>query len=256
MTREVIPNFTPSPSATPWVFPSGLSIEEHALAKRPEIEPLVLLPLDNLTQEQMFSKHANEFQDNLRPESYYGLCGCSLLAMLGNDKLEPFESGIFSPGQKVLVGVKRNGKVIFSTMSELPGTTSGFRVLTTYDTHWVLELAGGVKKIEGNQQVDSFYPGSIFVDGKSLNDIHVYDESYGFQTIHDKPFYFYKRNGKIGVSYAGKEIPLGYDGVPHYHCCSGGELNPRMARNMIAFFAWRGDQWYYVEAGVFDPVNP
>ncbi|HEX7620924.1 MAG TPA: hypothetical protein VF359_06965, partial [Anaerolineales bacterium] len=102
------------------------------------------------------------------------------------------------------------------------------------------------------QLVDSFFAGEIFIDGQSLNDLHGYDESYGFQTIHGRPFYFYKRDGKIGVSYDGQEIAFAYDGVWHYGCCSGGELNPHIAQNIIGFFAWRGEQWYYTEIGVFN----
>jgi len=36
--------FTPVATNTPWIFSSGLSIEEHPLAKRSEIEPLVIYP--------------------------------------------------------------------------------------------------------------------------------------------------------------------------------------------------------------------
>jgi hypothetical protein len=229
-----------------------LSIEEHPLATRPEIEPLLLYPLDSLTQAQMFAKHAKELQNGLRPESYYGVCGCSLWVMQGNDKLETvYVPGTPEPNQKVLVGISRNGKIVFSTWNESPGVTSEFRVLTTYDNHWVLELAER-KDVQKNQEVDSFFRGKIYVDGKSLNELYGYEESYGFQTIHGRPFYFYKKDGKIGISYDGTEISLNLDGVRHYGCCSAGELNPRMAQNMIAFFAWRGDQWYYIEIGVFE----
>lgn len=246
---SVVRVFTPVATNTPWIFPSGLSIEEHPLAKRPEIEPLVIYPLDALTQTEVLEKHMDEWGKPLPPNAYYSVGYGNLWVMQGNDKLEAVD-GPVENGQ-VSAQLTRNGKVIFSKLITTPGVTSEFRVLDVYDNHWVLELAQE-KAIPPNQEVDSFFKGEIFVDGQSLNDLYGYEESYGFQTIHGRPFYFYKRDGKIGVSYDGQEIALGYDGVWHYGCCSGGALNPRMAQNIIGFFAWRGDQWYYTEIGVFD----
>jgi hypothetical protein len=243
--------FTPVATNTPWIFPSGLSIEEHPLAKQPEIEPLVIYPLEALSQAEVLDKHTDEWGKTLTPNEYYSVGWGDLWVMQGNDKLEP----VWGPTEngKVTAQVTRNGNVIFSTPIDPPGTTSPFRVLTVYDNHWVFEIAQEKTPLPPNTQlVDSFFAGEIFVDGQSLNDLHGNDESYGFQTIHGRPFYFYKREGKTGVSYDGQEIALGYDGVWHYGCCSGGALNPRMVQNIIGFFAWRGDQWYYTEIGVFE----
>jgi hypothetical protein len=240
--------FTLVAANTPWIFPSSLSIEEHPLAKQPEIEPLVIYPLDALTQTEVLDKHKDEWGNTFSPNEYYSVGWGNVWVKKGNDKLEavwgPTENG------KVTAQVTRNGNVIFSKPIEPPATTSPFRVLTVYDNHWVFEIAQE-KTLPSNLKVDSFFAGEIFVDGQSLNDLHGYDESYGFQTIHGRPFYFYKCEGKIGVWYDGQEIALAYDGVWHYGCCSGGALNPRVAKNTIGFFAWRGDQWYYTEIGVF-----
>jgi len=74
--------------------------------------------------------------------------------------------------------------------------------------------------------------------------------------LNNQPFYFFSKSGKIGISYQDRAIALGYNEVPHYNCCSAAELNPRRAFAMVAFFAQRGEQWYYVKAGVFDTVHP
>ena len=60
------------------------------------------------------------------------------------------------------------------------------------------------------------------------------------------------RDGRIGIVENGHEVPLDYDQVPHYGCCNAGALNPRIARNMIAFFARRGERWYHVEIEAFE----
>jgi hypothetical protein len=242
--------FTAEETTTPWILLSGLSIEEHPLANRPEIDPLVIHPLDSLTQAQVLDKHKDEWEKTLPPNEYYSVGRGNLWVMQGNDKLEPVW-GITENG-KVTAQVTRNGNVFFSKLIEPPGTTSPFRVLTTYDDHWVFEIAKAKTPPSNNQDVDSFFSSEIFVDGQSLNDHHGYEESYGFQTLHGRPFYFYKRESKIGIFYDGQETDLGYDGLLHYGCCSSSALNPRMAQNIIGFFARGGDQWYYTEIGVFD----
>ncbi len=244
------------PSATPAVLPtlpvidksqllpSGIRIEEHPLARRPEIEPLVFTALDGQTEVQLFRTHASELHQSLRPESYYGVCACSLWVMQGGARLETAEIG----GAVTSAIVTRDGQALFSVPNNSPGVTSPFRVLATYDDHWVLELAQRVE----NPDSTMYFSGRVFVDGNSLNDQHDYQESFGFQTMAGRPFYFFRRAGRIGVVVDGQEVSLDYDDVSHYGCCSAGALNPRMARNMVAFFARRGERWYYVEIGAFD----
>jgi hypothetical protein len=91
--------------------------------------------------------------------------------------------------------------------------------------------------------------GQVILDGVSLNQRYGYQESFGFQLLRGKPFYFFRKDGKIGAAYDGQAIPLGYDSIPHYGCCSAGELNPRRSGNMLWFFAERDGAWYYVEIG-------
>jgi hypothetical protein len=227
------------------LLPSGIRILEHPLITRPGIEPLVFTSIDGRREVEVFRTHASQLHQSLRPDSYYSVCGCSLWVMQGADKLE---AAYEHSGSDVTAAVKRNGKLIFSVPNESPGVTSPFRVLAVYDDHWVLELAQRVENLDSSV----YFSGRVFVDGDSLNEKSGYDESFGFQTIAGRPFYFYKRTGYIGIVADGQDVPLGYDEVPHYGCCSAGALNPRIAPTMIAFFARRGNGWYYVEIGAFD----
>ena len=247
-TKEIVS--TPIPVNTPWIFSSGLSIEEHPLAKIPEIEPLVIYPLESLTQLDVLNEHSIEWGKTLPPNEYYNVGWGDLWVMQGKDKLEAVWGSITNG--KSNAQVARNGNVIFSTSIDPPGTTSPLKVLTVYDTHWVFEIAQQKESPPPNTQlVNSFFSGEIFIDGQSLDNLYGYDQSFGFQTINGRPFYFYTRDGKTGVSFDGEEIPLGYDGVSHYGCCSGGELNPRMAQNIVGFYAWRESRWFYTEIGLF-----
>ncbi len=105
--------------------------------------------------------------------------------------------------------------------------------------------------------------GDIVQGGVSLSERYGYDEAFDFQLMNGKPFYFFKRNGNIGISYAGQIAWLGYDEVPHHaevYGCGGsasmelygwGGITPLHSENMVAFYARSGDRWYYVEMGVF-----
>jgi len=117
-----------------------------------------------------------------------------------------------------------------------------------YDGHWALELPHQ-KNNNGNWE----YFGDIIQDGKSVNESFGYEQSFGFATLNDEPFYFYQKDGKIGVSFGRKEINTSYDEILHYLCCSAGLLNVGRSLNMVWFFARRNNTWYYVETYVDAP---
>jgi len=66
-----------------------------------------------------------------------------------------------------------------------------------------------------------------------------------------KPFYFYQENGQIHISYNDQDLPLIYDEVPHFGCCSSAVLNPVSAPNWVGFFGKRGKIWFYTEIGIY-----
>lgn len=67
-----------------------------------------------------------------------------------------------------------------------------------------------------------------------------------------KPFFFYSKAGVIGFSYDGQETDLDYTEIPHYQCCNAVAYNPQPAKNMVAFFASKGERDFYVEIGAFN----
>jgi len=69
-----------------------------------------------------------------------------------------------------------------------------------------------------------------------------YDESFGFQLLEGKPFYFYKEEGKFRASYDGQEMRIEYDEIPHYLCCSAGGITPLKSENMVSFFGKRSNK--------------
>ena len=232
--------------------PAELSIEEHTLARSPEAEYSQLYFAES-TPEGILAKHAaerstpNTFVDrSCNTGDHFGQC-----ASLGQDQLvawDEYTSGIFSSGS---VTVTRNGSPLYKIPVGDSSPIDSLRGLWTYDGHWALETAYVKNHMNGNE-IDSQATGQISIDGKLINKQLGYQEAFGFQTMHGKPFYFFKKANKIGISYAGVDIPRGYDEVLHYGCCSAATLNPSVYENMVSFFARKGSTWYYIEAGVFN----
>jgi len=238
----------------PVPVPAELSIEEHALARPPEAEYSQLYFAES-TPEGILAKHADERSqaNDARSQS------CSNIDKLdaectrsGQDELSAWtEFGINLIGTGKVI-VTSNQKQIYSIKVGDSSPIDSLRGLWAYDGHWALETAY-VKNHQHGNEIDSQATGQVSINGKLINEQLGYQEAFGFQILHGKPFYFFKKADKIGITYAGVEMPLGYDEVLHYGCCSAASLNPQVYENMVAFFARKGSTWYYIEAGVFKP---
>ncbi len=120
----------------------------------------------------------------------------------------------------------------------------------TYNGHWALVLLDAKPDAaQGPAPYDR-----LIVDGQDINSAKGYEQSFQFALLDGRPFYFYQKGGKIGVSFDGQEMAQNYDEIPHYQCCTPALLNPGKSMNMVWFFARRGNNWYYVEAYI--PQQP
>ncbi len=237
--RPSTPTFLPTQSF------SGLTIVAYALRGNPQLEPLSFVT----AQGQLVSDSTCYNLDGL-------FLSCDLLQatfpapvpVLGQNNVLAQE--IHDPASpNGWVSVLVQGNVVYTLPVGPPSQVPALRGLWTFGSHWAIEVAlptnGGYP-----------YTGRIIEDGVSLNDKFGYRESFGFQMIQDRPFYFFDRDGRIGVSYDGNEFPLGYDQVPHYGCCNAAAVNPRAFDGMVTFFATRGTGWYYVGIGAFGRSSP
>ena len=145
------------------------------------------------------------------------------------------------------INVTRNGEEIFRTNAGGISPIEPLRGLWKYDNHWVLETNLFLS--------DKPFNGQIIVDAESLNEQNGYEESFNFQTINGRPFYFFRRNGKVDAWFDGKEISLGYDDVPHYLCCGDSGLNPKARQGAVLFFGNKGDKWFFVRIAAPGVLN-
>jgi hypothetical protein len=226
----------------PPLAPSTLQLEEHTLAAAPDPETGAFLPVEG-TQAEILARHASE-----RARVYQQMP----TTIQGNPALLPNGEAsnlaammVTTPGDplKQAVEVLLAGTPIFTADAGLPSPVLPLQGLWTYDGHWALEILFAD---------ESTWAGQVFIDGELVNQEKGYDEAFGFQLLAGKPFYFYSREGHVGYAFDGQETDLDYDQIPHYFCCGEAALNPVQSQDMVAFFAQRGDDWFYVELGAFE----
>ena len=130
-----------------------------------------------------------------------------------------------------LLNVARNGTVI-DTWSVSGATPDGgpVRGLSAWDGHWLLEL-----------------PGLLIEDGHSLNERLGYSEMFTWRRLNERPFYFYRQDGQVHISYNNQTLDLTYDQVIHEPL--GGNailLRLKAFETGMFFYARRGAVWHYV----------
>lgn len=131
--------------------------------------------------------------------------------------------------------VTRNGQIVYTVTPTGPFVEPPVKALWAWEWHWVLEVAG-----------------EVLVDGQSLNQQLGFEEIFGWRLIAGQPFFFFKRDGRYGLYYAGQIVePYRYDDIVHYMCCEPAMFNTDGNDTMVWFYALRDGVWHYVEGGVY-----
>ena len=234
---KVLPQPPPIPNS------AGLTLEENQIVGEPDLDPLTFQPLYG-SQQEVVKRHAQVMQPQYSIQLDFAQGDKSITA-IGDSHWKVIEPiTIEGDGSGVKIRLEQDGKMIFRSNDWYPAPIEVLRGLWVSGTHWTLEIAG-VSRVYGDPT------GQLYLDGVLLNQKYGYQEMFGYQLLDNKPFYFYKKDGHIHLSYAGQDLPLVYDQVPHYGCCSNGELNPRSGPNWLNFWARRGTQWFYVQIGKY-----
>lgn len=232
-------------------IPQTLWFEEYELTQHPETEPRSFTPVTG-TATGIEERHAADRGQPSQNMMIAYLANGQVLRAIVTPELtqEMSQSGELPDDfHGFLISIQQDGEEIFATKTPVLANNS-FVGLWAYENHWFIEV------IRLADSFRSLTRGEIYEDGQSLNDLYGYTESFGFQLMRGKPFYFFERDGQIGIVYDGQEFPLGYYRVLHNGCCSSGVLNPVQYENMVGFFAVRGDKWVYTEIGAFENFLP
>jgi hypothetical protein len=222
---------------------ANLVLEEHPLESPPDPDTMTFLPVGT-SQEAVLAQHQTEREKSVaNPVEFSDQENVPVMTSQGSGKtLTAVLLTSTSDAPRQIAEVRNGNEVIFSADAGLPSPAMPLQSLWSFDDHWVLEIL---------YAEDEIWQGRIYRDGQLINDAENYQDAFGFQLLGGKPFYFYQREDGLGYSYDGQETPLPYEEIPHYGCCSATTLNPHPAENMVAFFAQTGEDWYYVELGIF-----
>jgi hypothetical protein len=110
------------------------------------------------------------------------------------------------------------------------------KTLAEWNGGWVLEVNG-----------------TLIVNGVNYNqkDFQA-DEIFNWTILNGKPFFFFRRDGKFGAWYDGKELAVQYDEIIHGRCCEPGAFNVVNSPDALWFYARQDGLWYFVEL----TINP
>jgi hypothetical protein len=220
---------------------AGLAVVTQELTGRPSLAPLSATTVEGrpISRQDMMAGAPLEHQwlDD----------ASGMWAMLGQSKLVASEH-YSDTSTEGWVTITRDGEEIYRIDTGAPRPMSAIQGFFVYDDHWVLET---------NYYTDDRpFAGTITVDGVLLNEQEGYDQAFNAQTIAGKLLYLYEHEGKIDAWYDGQLIPLGYEEVPHYACCSAGEMNPYRGQDVVSFFAVGQGTWYLVQIGTPSALTP
>lgn len=126
--------------------------------------------------------------------------------------------------------VTRDGTEIYRLETRPPAGSSPIRGLWAWKDQWVLEVEG-----------------HIVVDGQELAQSLGAQETFDWQIMGGKPFYFFIKDGIVNAMYGDEVLPLGYDAVVHDTCCEAGAFDVGHNANMVWFYAKKDGIWRYVE---------
>jgi len=152
--------------------------------------------------------------------------------------------------------VTKSGNAVYETsIANMLGGFPGFVAVWTFENHWAIEIVTPYldkpawlcdESVSG--QID------IIVDGESIKQSNRYDAVFGFQTLDNKPFYFYSDNCTYGISYDGVDISLkefGYEKITFRNAWPGLDDDPVAYQNAVAFWVIRGGKHYSALIGAF-----
>ncbi len=124
----------------------------------------------------------------------------------------------------------RNGRydLLFS-FATYYGANIPIKRFRAWNEHWILAVSN-----------------FIIQDGEILNEKYGFEETFNWYLVNDKPFYFFRKGPRVGISYDKQFRSLYYDEIIHGYCCGLALNNPRLIGNTISFFGKRDGVWQYV----------
>lgn len=138
---------------------------------------------------------------------------------------------LFPVGAPSQLHVLRNGQVIYTLaiphMSPAGGPVRSF---WSWEDHWILEVEN-----------------VVILDGEIQNQALGYDEMFEWHLVKGRPFYFFRKADRFGITYDGQIFPRRYQELIHgFLCCDPGAYRLVSTDSGARFYARRDGAWWYV----------
>lgn len=242
-----IPTFSPIAASatltTPISNKFGITIEENEIIGQASLDPLTFEPVHGSQQDIKVRHSKDKGKPYLFPDGFEQN-GAYVIYPVNVDR----HLRVVRASENVKIVLQKDEVTILQIDGGDVSPINPLRGLWVEHEHWILEIAFVRNIIDGNA-IQSNAVGKIYRDSVLLNEEYGYEEMFGFQLLDGKPFYFYKKDRQVYLSYNNEDLPIVYDEIPHYACCSGAELNPIAGSNWIGFWGQRDGVWYYTEIG-------
>jgi hypothetical protein len=151
--------------------------------------------------------------------------------------IDPFYPPIWANGQLLILGMGQSTNVqvrnehrdILFAFQTYFGSRIPIERFQAWGNHWILEVSDFVAQ-----------------DGEILNEQFGFEEVFSWYLIDEKPFYFFRKGPRVGISYDDQFLDVNYEEIIHGYCCGLGLNNPMLFENTVRFFGKRDGIWYYV----------
>jgi len=225
-TNQPTPTPTPSVRVTPGIA-AGLTIEEYPLVAAAVATPDRIEFLEYVSDDILARR--KEVRESIQRCIPGVDSDCPPLII--NEHTHTVQVG-----DMYHYNLLQDGAVVYShTITGFHPVEFPVHALLEWQGHWVLEIAD-----------------QVIVDGDNLNERLGYDKIFNWRLLHGWPLYFFEQDGRGCISYGDRTMQPTYDEVRHNLCCEPALFNVRNYPDLVAFYARKGDTWFYVEMGVYD----
>jgi hypothetical protein len=192
----LLPTIENPPVRNPKIeLPKNLILDEWELIKVSSLTRSSFKPVLGL-REQVLDKYKNLGSFDIFPSPL--IRGYYNKVMLNGRELIAKEEIINSQS---IIHVVYDGNEISQVNAGYPFAAPNIWGLWTYQDHWIMEYVNSFDNPYGGR----YTLGNIIWDGESLNHKFGYQESFGLSAINGRILYFFRKNGRIGISYDGAE---------------------------------------------------
>jgi hypothetical protein len=100
-------------------------------------------------------------------------------------------------GEQTVLEVRNSHRDLLFSFATAFGSRLPLIRFQSWEDHWIMDMTH-----------------FIIQDGEILNEKFGFEDAFYWRLINDKPFYFFRKGPRLGISYDGQFLPYYYDSIP------------------------------------------